>query len=193
MKRFQRAPEPVGFDEKCRQRGLAWLHNHPPPERPRDFWSPFRTQLCDAFDQLCGYSCMYEPAGTVDHYLSCNVHRERAYEWSNFRFASQWINSSKRTAADDVLDPFEVGDGWFEILLPSLQLVLTDRVPPEHRARAEHTLIRLHLRDDVRVIRQHAEWYRMYEEGELSLEGLRKKAPFIAEAVERQRSLPGSG
>ncbi|HEY2291212.1 MAG TPA: hypothetical protein VGM86_10975 [Thermoanaerobaculia bacterium] len=136
---------------------------------------------------------MYEPVGTVDHYLSCKIHRERAYEWSNFRFASQWINSSKRTADDDVLDPFEVEDGWFEILLPSLQLVLTDRVPPEHRARAEHTLLRLHLRDDVRVIRQRAEWYRMYEEGELSLEGLRKRAPLIAEAIERQRGLPGSG
>jgi hypothetical protein len=186
MRRFQRKPEPAGFDEECRQPGLAWLQRNPPPKRPRDFWSPFRAQLCDAFDQLCGYSCMYEPVGTVDHYLSCSVHRERAYEWSNFRFASQWINSSKRTADDDVLDPFEVEDGWFEILLPSLQLVLTDRVPPEHRTRAEHTLLRLHLRNDPRVIRQRAEWYRMYEEGELSLEGLRKKAPLIAEAVERQ-------
>lgn len=190
MKRFQRAPEPADFDEKCRQRGLAWLQSHPTSKQLRDFWSPFKTQLCDAFDQLCGYSCMFEPVGTVDHYLSCSVHRERAYEWSNFRFASQWINSSKQTADDDVLDPFEVEDGWFEILLPSLQLVLTDRVPPERRVRAEHTLLRLHLRDDVRVIRQRAEWYRMYEEGELSLEGLRKKAPLIAEAVERQRRIP---
>jgi hypothetical protein len=192
MKRFQRALEPAGFDEGCRQPGLAWLRANPSPKRPRDFWSPFKTRLCDAFGQLCGYSCMFEPVGTVDHYLSCHVRRERAYEWDNFRFASQWINSSKRTADDEVLDPFEVEDGWFEILLPSLQLVLTDRVPPEHRARAEHTLRRLHLRDDVRVIRQRAEWYRMYEEGELNLEGLRRKAPLIADAIERQGGVPSS-
>jgi hypothetical protein len=130
---------------------------------------------------------MYEPVGTVDHYLSCHEHRERAYDWSNFRFASQWINSSKRSADDAVLDPFEVEDDWFEILLPSLQLVVTDRVPPEQRTRAEHTLRRLHLRDDERVIRQRAEWYRMYTDGEINLEGLRRKAPLIAWAVVKQQ------
>jgi rsbT co-antagonist protein RsbR len=37
-----------------------------------------------------------------------------------------------------------------------------------------------------RVIRQHREWYRMFQDGELSLEGLRKKAPLIARAIEKQ-------
>lgn len=187
MRRFQRCDPPDGFDKRCRQRGLDWLAQNPSPARPRDFWSPFKPQLADAFECLCGYSCMYEPVGTVDHYLSCHEHRERAYEWSNFRFASQWINSSKKSADDTVLDPFEVEDDWFEILLPSLQLVVTDRVPPEHRARVEYTLHRLHLRDDERVIRQRAEWYRMYTEGEINLEGLQKKAPLIARAVVKQQ------
>jgi len=127
---------------------------------------------------------MFEPVGTVDHFLSCREHRDLAYEWNNYRFASQWINSSKQSADDQVLDPFNVEDDWFEILLPSLQLVVTNSVPPEHRERAEYTLSRLHLRDDERVIRQRAEWYRMYREGELSLEGLRRKAPLIARAVD---------
>ena len=108
--------------------------------------------------------------------------RNLAYEWANYRYASHWINSSKHGAK--VLDPFEVEDGWFEILLPSLQLVLTDRVPAKRRDLAERTLERLNLRDDERVVRQRREWYRMYEAGELSLEGLRKKAPLIARAVE---------
>lgn len=131
---------------------------------------------------------MYEPVGTVDHYLSWNTRPELAYDWDNYRFASGWINSSKQTADDTVLDPFLVGDDWFEIILPSLQLVLTDAVPEEHRARAAHTLERLHLRDDERVIRQRREWYRMYQEGELTLEGLRKKAPLIARSVEKLRN-----
>jgi len=185
MMRFEPAPEPEAFDEKCRQPGGAWLRSHPPPQRPRDFWSPFKPALADAFRQLCAYSCLFEPVGTVDHYLACHKHRERAYEWINYRFASAWINSSKGKTDREVVDPFEVEDDWFEILLPSLQLVLTDRVPPEHRARAEHTLIRLHLRDDERVIRQRAEWYRMYRESELSLAGLHEKAPLIARAVEK--------
>lgn len=188
MIRFHPSPEPAGFDEKCRQPGQSWLDKHPPPKRPRDLWSPFKSHLADAFGQLCTYSCLYEPVGTVDHYLSCHEHRKRAYEWSNYRFASQWINSSKQAADIEIIDPFEVGDDWFEILLPSLQLVLTDCVPWEHRARAEHTLLRLHLRDDERVIRQRAVWYRMYEEGEINLEGLRKKAPLLARAVEKQQA-----
>jgi hypothetical protein len=183
MIRFLPTTEPAGFDDRCRRPGAAWLLRNPPPKRPRDFWSPFKPQLADAFDGLCAYSCMFEPVGTVDHFLSYSEHRDRAYEWRNYRLASQWINSSKQNADDKVLDPFDVEDDWFEILLPSLQLVLTDRVPPEHRARAEYTLLRLRLRDDERVIRQRAEWYRMYVDGELSLEGLRKKAPLIARAI----------
>ena len=131
---------------------------------------------------------MYEPVGTVDHYRSCDADRKQAYEWANYRFASAWINSSKRTADDAVLDPFQVEDGWFEILLPSLQLVLTDAVPQGIKKIAEHTLTRLHLRDDERVIRQRREWYRMYQDGELNLEGLEKKAPLIARAIRKQQA-----
>jgi hypothetical protein len=65
--------------------------------------------------------------GTVDHYLCCKNYRHLAYEWSDYRFAFSWINSSKGTLDSQVLDPFEVEDGWFEIVLPSLELILTDR------------------------------------------------------------------
>ncbi len=67
-----------------------------------------------------------------------------------------------------MLDPYEVHSDWFESVRP----------------KAEHTLLRLRLRDDERVIRQRREWYRMYQSREISLEGLRKKAPLIARAVE---------
>jgi len=131
---------------------------------------------------------MFEPVGTVDHFVSCDEDRSKAYVWSNYRFASGWINSSKSTVtSSEIFDPFEVGDGWFEILLPSLQLVATHAVPETLRKRADFVLDRLHLRDDERVIRQRREWYRMYQEHELTLDGLRKKAPLIALAVEKQQ------
>jgi hypothetical protein len=47
---------------------------------------------------------MYEPVGTVEHYLSRDNYRNLAYEWSNLRFASAWINSCKGTLDDQVLD-----------------------------------------------------------------------------------------
>jgi len=133
---------------------------------------------------------MYEPVGTVDHFISCDEDIEKAYDWSNYRYASGWINSSKKALkSTQVLDPFQVGDDWFEIILPSLQLVLTEYVPPNVRDLAAYVLLRLNLRDDERVLRQRREWYRMYQQGEITLVGLSTKAPLIAAAVRKQEAV----
>jgi hypothetical protein len=189
MIRFEPVPKPKDFSERAEQPGESWLSTHPEAKRPWDYWTPFKGQLADGFRYLCAYSAMYEPVRTVDHFVSWNEDRSKAYDWSNYRFASGWINSSKQDlASSDIFDPFEVENGWFRILLPSLQLAVSDTIPPERRERAEFVLTRLNLRDDERVIRQRREWYRMYQDKELSLEGLRKKAPLIAEAVEAKLS-----
>lgn len=177
--------EPADFDSRCRQPGIRWLNEHAAPARPRDYWTQFKPRLADGFRNLCAYSAMYEPVGTVDHFESVTNRRQRAYDWDNYRFASAWVNSSK-SKAQQVLDPFLIEDGWFRILLPSLQMMVTDQVPGGLRALAEETVRRLHLSDDERVIRQRREWYRMYQEGQLSLDGLRTKAPLIARAIDDQ-------
>lgn len=133
---------------------------------------------------------MFAPDGTVDHFLPVSSRRDLAYEWHNYRFAAHWINAVKGDAVG-ILDPHEVGEGWFEILLPSLQLVVTDRVPPELRALAVRTVERLHLRDDERVIGLRQEYLEMYEAGELVLAGLRRLAPLLAAAVEKRDGLAG--
>lgn len=189
-------PEPPDFDAKCRQKGLAWLQKNPKgtrkQKRPKDCWSPFRTALLDRFSDLCAYGAMYEPVGTVDHFQSVDANESLAYEWLNYRLASGWINSSKNKCAA-VLDPFDVQSGWFEVLLPSLQLVAKkDRIPVELHALADETLRRLHLRDDERIVRQRRKWLEMYESGRLDLEGLRAFAPLIAQAVERTRKSPSA-
>jgi hypothetical protein len=180
-------PEPDGFDEQCRQKGSTWLQNNPDCKRPKDFWSPFRHALAEGFSHRCGYGAMWISNGTVDHFISVHSDKALAYDWQNFRYIEGWINSSKNKRKEsDILDPFEVENGWFEILLPSLQLIVSDTVSNTHRQRAENTLECLHLRDDERIIRQRREWYRMYQEGELSLDGLRRKAPLIAAAIDKQ-------
>lgn len=128
-----RLTEPNGFQVKCRQKGRQWLVDRPKAtrrknSRPKDLWSPFKLVLVDAFRNLCAYSAMYEPVGTVDHFVPVDADENLAYEWRNYRFASAWINSSKQKTVS-VLDPLFVRDGWFEILLPSLQLRTTDVIP----------------------------------------------------------------
>jgi len=69
--------------------------------------SPFKPDLSDGFERLCAYSVMFEPVGTIDHYISVSRNKMLAYEWSNYRFASAWLNSSKKAEDDKILDPFE--------------------------------------------------------------------------------------
>jgi len=189
MQKFMPIPEPTEFDQQCRQRGNAWLADHPDEKRPRDYWSPFKPDLAEGFNNLCGYSVMYDPNATVDHFLSVHNYRHLSYEWSNYRYVANWINSSKQNLDDRLLDPFEVEDDWFEILLPSLQLVLTDKIPDNQRQKAEFTLQRLGLNYAERILRQREEWFRMYKQGEITLAGLARKAPLIARAIEKQQTI----
>lgn len=184
--------KPEDFDAKVKVPGDAWLASNPAAARPPALWAPYTSQLSDGFVNLCGYAAMHDPTGgTVDHFLSFKHHRDLAYEWSNYRFASGPLNSSKRDADDAVLDPFDVGVGWFEIILPSLQMRVTDAVPAAYRPKAEFTLKRLKLRDGERVIRWRRSWYRMYTSGQLTLDGLRMVAPLLAAAVEaRAQAVP---
>ena len=178
-------PEPADFEAKCRAPGNTWLTTHV-SGRPADRWSPFRLDLAAGFAGRCGYGAMWISSGTVDHFASCDEDRSKAYEWSNYRYVEGWFNSSKsKQPSANLLDPFEVQQGWFEVDLPSLQLRLTNAVPPELRERAEFTLKRLPLRDDERVIRQRRAWLEMYEQG-TPLDVIAQKAPLIAQAIRRQ-------
>jgi len=184
---FQRVQKPVEFHNKAEIPGNKWLARHPNALRPRDYWSPFRVELAQGFHDLCAYSAMYIPSGTVDHFVSFKENRSLAYDWSNYRYCAGWINASKRNEpSTNLLDPFEIGQGWFEIILPSLQLQVAPGAPNHIRCRAEYVMDRLHLRNDERVIRQRRSWLEQYECGELTLQGLKRRAPLIAAAVEKR-------
>jgi hypothetical protein len=181
-------PEPAKFDERCRKRGHRWLKKHPDYEgRPHDYWSEFEPDLRDVFEGRCGYCAMLVMRGQIDHFIPVSLFKgdanhHLAYEWSNFRYGEGTLNQRKASAR--VLDPYEVEDDWFQVLLPSLQLVLTNKVPDDVRALAESTLERLGLRDHEVVVRYREEWFRLYREEQLALEGLRRVAPLVARAVE---------
>lgn len=179
--------EPKKFEERCRQRGKAWLRTHPNAKRPRDYWSEFRSELADAAKDLCAYCAMYEPVGTVDHFEAVSNDLSLAYEWSNYRFVTANLNS-KKGKHGPFLDPFEVEDGWFEIILPSLQLRVTDKIPAKLRPLAERTIQKLGLRDHETIIRQRRAWMSEYERGAANLSLLDRKAPLLAAAIRRENT-----
>lgn len=122
-------------------------------------------------------------AGTVDHYLSKKNRPDLAYEWSNYRYCTGHVNACKGNYDDRILDPFDAEADWFEVLIPSLQLVLTDKVPFEFREKAEFTLHQLQLQDSDRIIKQRTYYYNAYKKGNMSIEQLEQDAPLLARAI----------
>jgi len=188
MRRVKPGDEPKTFNARCRSRGRKWLREHPKYRRPHDYWSEFEPDLRDAFNELCGYCVMITMKCQVDHFIPVALLKDRkednqAYEWKNFRYGEGVIN--QRKSSHIVLDPFKVMDSWFEVLLPSLQLVLTAAVPARQRTLAEFTIERLGLRDSEVVVRYRQKFFEMYRDGKLTIEGLENVAPLIAVAVRR--------
>jgi len=186
--RFTLSDEPPEFAERCRKRGRRWLRNNLGYDgRPYDYWSEFEPQLRKAFRRLSAYCAMKVMKGNVDHFIPISLLKRRkadrrAYDWDNFRYCEGVLNQKKGNCT--VLDPFEVEDDWFQLILPSTQLVLTDKIPRRLRKRAEFTLKRLGLGHSEVVVRYRQELFTMYRQRTLPLEGLREFAPQIAHAVE---------
>jgi hypothetical protein len=184
-------PEPHTFAQDCRDPGVAWLASVTPANeaRPKDLWSPFRLDLQAGFGFLCGYYAMQLSEGQVDHFISWDgckcTNPELAYEWSNYRFISGSLNSTKGTLDDKLLDPFEIKEGWFEIDIPSLILSTTDVLPPSLLDKATFTLDKLGLAQDRKALALRWWWYELHRNKDLSLTGLRKVAPLLACAVEK--------
>jgi len=192
VKRFAPVPRPWGWQKHVLNCGRAWLKvaANLSAERPRDLWSPYRDRLAAGFGELCGYTVMWTPNGTVDHHVPWvmvkgTAKADLAYQWSNLRYSDGWFNSAR--GSTDVPDPYTVSDDWFELLLPSLELVATASVPASEVDRVNAAL--RWLGKDGRVIKKrHALWlaYRSLDpDGTpgMSFAQIERWAPLIARAL----------
>lgn len=189
MIRVTLQPEPAGFDAMIRQRGkqaLLEAHGALPP-----YWRDCLHELWHAYKGICAYVCIYiEPATgarSVDHFVCKSGQRELAYEWSNYRLACQLMNARKGVF-DDVLDPFEIEDGWFHLDLLFCQIVANPDLDEALRRRVEQTIVRLDLNDyECREARE--DLLREYEAGHVSLDFLERRSPFVARELKRQQAI----
>ena len=80
------------------------------------YWTRVLPQVRTSYGHICAYLAMRideaTGAATIDHFEPKSKARAKAYEWSNFRLAAALVNTFKDDA-EDVLDPFEIEDGWF--------------------------------------------------------------------------------
>ncbi len=190
--------QPRGFKADVELRGRTWLNAHPAATHSDypDYWrtrgnGKYVRALKNGFHFRCGYTAHLTDHATVDHFYSKENYRKRTYKWSNYRYAASWLNSAKKPCHDGLLlDPYEVGPGWFEVELPSMQLVVNPAVipTPELVAKARFTLDTLPICDDERVVDFRAMCYAEYKASHdkpTALQWLRRMAPLIAEAIER--------
>jgi hypothetical protein len=214
MIRVGLAAEPASFDGAVRQPGLDAirelvgeepLKKRPGRKRktiadsrdaiPADEFPPiWRTALSDmlgAYKRLCAYTCLYiehvTGGASVDHMLPKSTRWDHIYEWSNYRLACALMNSRKNDAAD-VLDPFEVGDGWFALEFDEHQVICGPGIDVATAAKVEATITRLKLNDED-CLKARREYAQSYQEGEIGLSYLERRSPFIARELRRQGKL----
>ena len=188
------------YEAKVRGPGSRWLAQNPllppkpdepppKPKRPPSYWLEVRDDLADAFHERCAYTAMWlSHPGEVDHFISIDEDRTKLYEWENFRYCAGWLNSSKKNIrSTQILDPVAVEDDWFELMLPSLELRVTERCPEDLRERAEFMLDRLKLRNGPEVRRFRLAMLKLYErDGPSVLPHIDEWAPLLARAIRKQ-------
>jgi hypothetical protein len=182
----QPQPEPPDFDARVRQPGCTDLAS--PEGELRPHWRLCATQLWAAYQGVCAYSCLYIPRGTggvsVDHMLPKSKRRELTYEWANYRLACIRMNARKNDL-EDVLDPFEVRDGWFALDLSTLEVVPGAGLSNELRQRVQDTIDTLMLNDDE-FVRARSAYYDSFRDEDVTFRFLEKHFPFLARELVRQ-------
>lgn len=194
-----RKPELRAIDELAGIPGLPTRRGRPrkpvaarrediPPDKFPDFWTEALPALRTAYNHVCGYICVYiEPvtgAASVDHMLPKSRAWDEVYEWRNYRLACSLMNSRKNDY-QDVLDPFEVADDWFQIELVGYQVIARVDLDTPTKEKVQSTITRLKL-NDADCLKLREDYAGNYFEGHISLDYLRRRAPFLALEIERQ-------
>jgi len=186
-----RQPEPVDFDANVRQKGRRWLAKHPNALAKdfRPYWRRCIPGMLRCYARRCAYTALRIKPGTgvphVDHFLPKSKCKAAAYEWSNYRLACKVVNDHKGVR-EDILDPFEVGDGWFRLELVALQGLPAPDLDPDLRRKVESTIDALKLNEDPSLCDARIEYYEDWVGNEISLRHLRTHFPFLAKELVRQ-------
>lgn len=165
--------------------------------RDYPYWTRAIPALHRAYGGYCAYLARYiEPveSPTTDHFVALRNATDPmlAYTWANYRLAHGLVNAVK-SAIPDVLDPFEVGMGWFAIDFGTFETVTGPRAPPEQHGAILRTIsaLRLDGRELAATRRRAAEryWSPPRTHPPIPLWSLEQDEPFLAAELRRQGRL----
>ncbi len=185
-------PEPNDFNTKIRIPGQNFLARFPNPtkedwkKRGKKIWQKASKQLRDDYKKICAYSAEWVPFDekSIDHFIPRSQDKNQAFEWDNFRLCFEILNQNK--GSQTILDPFKVQADWFVIDF-DLNLVKSNKqLDSVLRAAIDDTIYKLKLNEKI-FSDSRIKWIHAYYKGTpATIEGLKKKAPFIGYELERQ-------
>ena len=194
MIRIKRKTEPADFDAKVRRPGLSYLKGLAAGEKPNwsrhGYWRKAKKDMIDAYDGICAYACCeISPSSSaeIDHFHPKSRYRQEAYEWENLRLCSSNINKKKRD--HDVLDPFDVRDLTFGIVLATGRMVKLKKYDPAYEALCDKTVKVLGL-NEYEYTRMRYGILDDYLRGEITSSNLQKRNPFVYSEVQRLHLKP---
>lgn len=194
------APEPSDFNDKVRQPGSAFLAVNPQPSgrqwSGREYWQRAHKDLHKSYGGICAYCGSYailpnskqnNPLGgsSVDHFLPKSATPSKAYEWSNFRLCRARLNNHKGNH-EDVLDPFKLSPGWFQMDFRTFLLVANPCLRQSDQDLVQATIDRLKLNTDNDYVNERVVVVSEYCKGKITFATLEKRFPFLAAEMTRQ-------
>ena len=189
MIRIERKAEPSDFDAKVRRPGLSYLKGLPSGKKPNwsghGYWRKAKDDMINAYGGICAYACCeITPSSSAEiyHFHPKSRYRQEAYEWNNLRLCSSNINKKKHD--HDVLDPFDVRDLTFGIVLATGRMVKLTKYDPAYEALCDKTVKVLGL-NDHEYTRMRKDILDDYLRGEITISNLQKRNPFVYSEVLR--------
>jgi hypothetical protein len=95
------------------------------------------------------------------------------------------IMNSRKSVYDDVLDPFEIETGWFQLELVSGRIFPNPQLAQDTKDAVQDTIERLGL-DDPRNREMRARHYQEFTQGLYTEAFLKIRSPFVWHEAKRQ-------
>ncbi len=190
-------PEPSGFDQKVRQKGLTWFQGKqiditkalPKKTEPENHWTACIPELRKAYNNICAYVCIYispvTGSATVEHFKPKSKYPSLTYEWSNYLLVCGVMNGRKRDF-EDVLSPFELEPETFYLDLFDGSIFPNPNTL--HLEAAKKTITRLQLNHPECKELRLSLWDEFLTL-EISKTQLQKKSPFVYFEAQRQNQI----
>jgi hypothetical protein len=193
--KIQQFPPPAIYDSEVRRKGLKFLRRNPNPSASEfskhAYWKAIHDDLYQLYNGICSYCASWTTRNqgptrdntSVDHFIPKSVEPKMAYEWANYRLCRARLNSNKDDSME-VMDPFYIENGWFQIDFTTFLIVPSPELPYLVREHVNRTIDTLGLNDND-YVDERLEVVKLYTLDSITINNLELKYPFIAEEIRR--------